>query len=263
MQKAINAFVEPLVFTTSHHRGSIMYLLAIVALSLLSATAHGKRPVAGPCDGYSFPDVTCISRYGTVLTPGFYREVHDQVGNADTYSSTVVVDDPSFKSVSNATFLVWDPKQAAGILGKSPTLDYMFSIPHAPHEAPVYVPRTHELWFSQLEQGFLPQLVVDLKSEPPSLSQKTTHPPLYAPSGARYRNGSIIYSSGGLNRSMADHSFVPGVYQVDPVTGESQTLVNNYFGWYFNTCDDLDVDSDGNIWFTDNCMSCSHSLLFE
>ncbi|KAJ6090086.1 hypothetical protein N7467_005302 [Penicillium canescens] len=232
-----------------------MQLLAFAILALLPVTAHGKGAVAGPCSKYSFPHVTCIARYGAVLTPGFYREVHNQIGDADPYSSTVLVDDPSFQSVSNATFLVWDADQAADILGETPTFEYMFSISHAPHEAPVYVPRTHELWFSRLEQGFLPQLVVDLRSDPPSLSQKTTNPPLYAPSGARYRNGSIVYSSGGLNRSLADDSFVSGIYQVDPVTGESQTLVNNYFGWYFNTCDDLDVDGSGNIWFTDNFYS--------
>jgi hypothetical protein len=234
-----------------------MHPLAIVALSLLPTTPYGNPlpAVAGPCSGYSFPDITCINRYGAVLVPGFYREVHNEIGDADSYSSTTV-GDPSFRSVSKATFLVWDPDQAAAILGETPTFEYMFSIPRTPHEAPVYVPRTHELWFSQLEQGFLPQFVVDLKSEPPRLSQRTMNPPLYAPTGARYRNGSIIYTSGGLNNSVAgQNSFVPGVYEVDPITGESQTLVNNYFGWYFNTCDDVDVDLDGNIWFTDNCTS--------
>lgn len=248
---------------TYRHRGSSMHPFAILALALLPKTPYGNPlplpAVAGPCSGYSFPDITCINRYGAVLTPGFYREVHDDIGNADSYSSTSV-GDPSFQSVSKAAFLVWDPEQAAAILGETPTFEYMFSIPHAPHEAPVYVPRTHELWFSQLERGFLPQFVVDLKSEPPSLSQRTTNPPLYAPTGARYRNGSIIYTSGGLNRSLADQSsFVPGVYSVDPVTGESQTLLNNYFGWYFNTCDDVDVAADRSIWFTDNCMHFSSS----
>ncbi|KAJ5689019.1 hypothetical protein N7462_003411 [Penicillium macrosclerotiorum] len=234
-----------------------MDLLAIAAFFLFQTTSSGNplSAIAGHCSGYTFPDITCINRYGAVLPHGFYREVNNEIGNTDTYSSTNV-GDLSFQSISEATFLVWDPDQAAVILGETPTFEYMFSIPHAPHEAPVYVPRTHELWFSQLEQGFLPQFVVDLKSEPPRLAQRTTNPPLYAPTGARYRNGSIIYSSGGLNHSIADrNSFVPGVYKVDPITGDSQPLVNNYFGWYFNTCDDVDVDADGNIWFTDNYYS--------
>ncbi|KAL5357222.1 hypothetical protein BJX96DRAFT_172339 [Aspergillus floccosus] len=226
-----------------------------ILLSLFPTASEGRQQVAAPCGDYSFPEVTCIYRYGSFLQPGFYREVHNSIGNADTYASTLIVDDPSFSNVENAKFLIWDEDKALEILGQTPELDYMFTIPDAPHEAPVYVPKTHELFFSQLETGFLPQFVVDLKQEPPTLYQKVLHPPIYAPTGARYRNGSIILSAGGLNRSMENNYFVPGIYQVDPVTGHSQPLVNNYFGWYFNTCDDMDIDSSGNIWFTDNFYS--------
>jgi sugar lactone lactonase YvrE len=39
---------------------------------------------------------------------------------------------------------------------------------------------------------------------------------------------------------------------LDPETNKSVTLVNNYFGYYFNTIDDLAVHPrTGDIWFTD------------
>lgn len=37
----------------------------------------------------------------------------------------------------------------------------------AVHEAPVYVPGFNKLYVGVLEQGYLPQLVVDLNQNPP------------------------------------------------------------------------------------------------
>ena len=35
------------------------------------------------------------------------------------------------------------------------------------------------------------------------------------------------------------------------MTNKSETLLNNYFGYYLNTVDDLVVDAKGDVWFTD------------
>jgi sugar lactone lactonase YvrE len=43
----------------------------------------------------------------------------------------------------------------------------------------------------------------------------------------------------------------PSIIALDPNTNKTTTLLNNYYGWYFNNIDDMDVDSRGDIWFTD------------
>ncbi|PGH17652.1 hypothetical protein AJ79_01014 [Helicocarpus griseus UAMH5409] len=228
-----------------------MKSIFLQAASLVSITAAQASSLVTPCEGYSTPDVVCIDRYGSVMPGNFIRRVRNVMGDADTYGSTSVPDDPSFSDVANATFVVWDRQAAPGILGKEPQLEFMFEIPMQPHEAPVYVPTTNELYFTRLQKDYLPQLVVNLAAEPPTLSEKTANPPIYAPSGSRYRNGSIIFCSGGLNDTVDGKHYRPGIIKLDPRSGKSETLLNNYYGYFFNMCDDLDIDSDGNIWFTD------------
>jgi len=41
----------------------------------------------------------------------------------------------------------------------------------AVHEAPVYVPGINNLFVGVLEQGYSPQLFVDLNQDPPTLSE--------------------------------------------------------------------------------------------
>lgn len=96
--------------------------------------------------------------------------------------------DTSFGLVAGADFLVFDQARGLGLLGDSPSYDYMFFVDDAVHEAPVYSPITNKLYFSQLRgttspPGFLPQLVVNLNVEPPYLGELVSDPPIYAPNG--------------------------------------------------------------------------------
>lgn len=59
-----------------------------------------------------------------------------------------------------------------------------------------------------------------------------------------------IGASGG-NDSIGGTEQRAGIRTLDPYTNKTTTLLNNYFGWYFNTVDDLFVDSHGDVWFTD------------
>jgi hypothetical protein len=76
--------------------------------------------------------------------------------------------------------------------------------------------------------------------------------PLYLPSGGTFHEGLIYYSCLGGNIT-AGQEFRPGIYTLNATSGKSQSLLNNYFGYYFNGCDDIVVDSRGDVWFTDNC----------
>lgn len=217
-------------------------------------------PQAGPpittlvssCAGFSYPEVACIDRYGSLLQGGFERKVRNVLGDADTYISTDAPAEPTFSDLQNADFLVWNQSAAKAILGPNPTVDFMFSIEDCSHEAPVYVPTTNELYFSRLQQGFLPQLVINLNNDPPTLEEKLARPPIYAATGARFRDGLLYLATIGGNESLAGYTFRPGLYTLNPTTGETQALLNNYYGYYFNAVDDLDIDHEGQIWFTDN-----------
>lgn len=35
-------------------------------------------------------------------------------------------------------------------------------------------------------------------------------------------------------------------------SGKSRTLLNNYYGYYSSSLDDMDIDAQGQIWFTNN-----------
>ncbi|KAJ2994099.1 hypothetical protein NUW58_g1647 [Xylaria curta] len=204
------------------------------------------------CPGYAFPQVICISRCGSLIHGDFERKVRDVVGDSDTYESTSAPSEPTFQDISYADFLVWDTSVGFEILGPQPSVEFIFAVDNASHVGPVYAPTTNELYFSRLSLGFLPQLVIDLNQNPPTLSERVANPPIYAGTGGRFYKGLIYFSTIGGNSSLEGHSFRPGVYTLDPRTGKSNVIVNNYYGYYFNGVDDLEIDDHGQIWFTDN-----------
>ena len=222
----------------------------IVTSEHVKAELPENTDLARGCAGYGFPHVTCINRYGSVIKGDFERKVLD--GSADSYASTSMPHDSSFGFVSEATFLVFDPVRGRQILGPSPIFDFIFSLPNLTHEGPVYVPDTNELYFARVKSGFLPQLVVDLSATPPTLLEKLADPPVYAGTGGRYQNGEIIYATISGDGSLGGNSFRPGLYALDVKSGKSRTLLNNYYGYYFSSVDDMDIDAQGRVWFTNN-----------
>ncbi|KAF7626320.1 hypothetical protein AFCA_013082 [Aspergillus flavus] len=240
-----------------------MYLsLRLVSLALciapLASAGNNSTPLVQACTGYSFPRVACMYRYASKMPLDFYRKASVDISNVDTYSSTEVANDDSFQQVGKATFLVWDQQRGSEILGSDPAYDIVFTISTGGHEAPVYVPDTNELWFSELGKGELHQQVISLDGDSPTISEVLTDPPLYAPSGARYRNGKIYFSAGGGNSTLEGGPYHPGIYSVDPKTRKSTIEVNNYFGWYFNQANDMDIDQHGRIWFSDPFLARNH-----
>ncbi|KAH0541567.1 hypothetical protein FGG08_003979 [Glutinoglossum americanum] len=207
-------------------------------------------PVAEKC-GPSSASVVCINRYGAVLPYHFYRSPN---GTAeDPYGLTSVPADPSFAQVATADFLIFDRSRGLDILGPNPTYKHVFNVSQAIHEAPVWVPKLNKLFLSQLAPppGYLPQLVVDLNVSPPTLSEYLSDPPVYAPNGGTFHNGLIYWCVSGGNMSIGGVESRPGIATLDTTTNKAVTILNNYFGYYFNDCDDLTIDRSGNIWFTD------------
>ena len=236
----------------------VLSSLALLAVffTLQSDVAFAATPLALPCSNYTFPDIICMTKYGSLMPQGFQRNILYTIGFNDYYPQTSVPGDPSFSNVANASFLVWDDTRGPEVLGPNPSVDFMFSIPLAGHEAPVYEPKLNLFFFSALQADTPSQYVVDLNQDPPTLSMRTANPPINLPTGATYHDG-LIYMSGSTTTNGV---FTPGINTLNATTGEAITLLNNYFGYKFTTIDDLAVAPNGDIWFTDECM---HYPLFS
>ena len=171
------------------------------------------------------------------------------------YEGTNVTDDPSFNLAAAADFIVFDRERGLELLGSEPTNSYIFTTAEAVHDGPVFVPEENKFYFSQLQPGVLAQNVIDLNRDPPILTSAIANPVIYSAEGGVYYNGLIYYCVGGGNASLdLGSGFVsrPGIYTLNATSGESNVLLNNYFGFYFNGCDDITINKYGDIWFTDN-----------
>jgi hypothetical protein len=235
--------------------------LVFLSLPLSFAQTGLQTPLVTQCHPNSASKVACITKYLSVLPYHFFRPT----GNA-SYGPTQInqVELPSAysaasNSLKSADFLVFDKKRGLELLGANPTYEYIFHVSDAVHEAPVYWEAGNKLFLSQLAPpaGYLPQLVVDLAPEAqspegrPTLSEYLSDPPVYAPNGGTWHNGLIYWGASGGNLSIGGVEQRPGIRTLDPATNKSVTLLNSFFGFYFNTVDDLAVDAKGRVWFTD------------
>lgn len=181
-------------------------LVASVAFVAAKASSHsppgghtqdplggdGISPLTSRC--HPSKEVLCINRYAAVMPYHFHRDAHSSPSAA--YEDTQISADPSFgASVGAASFLVFDERRGREILGPNPTYEFMFEVTEAVHEAPVFVESVNKLYLSRLAPptGYLPQLVVDLNAEPPTLSEFLSDPPVYAPNGGTFHNGLIYW----------------------------------------------------------------------
>ena len=241
-------------------------LIAGTVFSSLAVAQIGVvKPLAQSCTE-SLSKVLCINKYASVMPYHFFRAVSNGTSqptfgstsvpngtSQPTFGSTSVPNDASFAQLRNADFLVFDRKRGLELLGSNPSYEYVFHVNGAVHEAPVYAPAQNKLFLSQLAPptGYLPQLLVDLNVNPPTLSEFLSDPPVYAPNGGTFHNGLIYWGASGGITNINGTEQRTGIRTLDPATNKTTTLLNNYFGGYFNTVDDLFVRSNGDVWFTD------------
>ncbi|PYH95869.1 lactonohydrolase [Aspergillus ellipticus CBS 707.79] len=234
----------------------LIYIFGFFSIKLAYAQTGITQPLFDDCG----PSVVCISRYGNVLPYHFYRNV-TTMNAVTTFGDTTVGSGNKLQDVKLADFIVYDREKGLKILGSNPSYEYVFAVSEAVHEAPVYVPSQNKLYLSQLAPGYLPQLVIDLNKNPPTLSEFLSDPPVYAPNGGTFHNGKIIWGASGGNRSIGGSEQRVSLRILDPETNKTTNLVNNYFGYYFNTIDDLAVHpTTGDIWFTDPQYSWFNDL---
>lgn len=176
----------------SHSTMSASLVAALTLLPLTLAQTGVTSPLTYQCHPSSA--VLCVNHYGAVLPYHFFREPPSD-GTPVPYGATQVPSDPSFSAVANASFLIFNADEALPVLGANPTHEFMFHVSPAVHEAPVYVPSRNWLLMSQLTPpaGYLPQLLVDLNQEPPTLSEYLSDPPVYAPNGGTFHRGLVYW----------------------------------------------------------------------
>jgi len=170
---------------------SFSVLASLSWLGLAAAQIGIVSPLVERC-GPS--NVVCVNKYAAVMPYHFFREPSYNSTEV-TFPMTSVPNDTSFGLLNSSNFVVFDRTRGLDILGPSPTYDYVFNVSEAVHEAPVYVPAVNKLFLSQLAPppGFLPQLVVDLNQDPPTLSEFLSDPPVYAPNGGTFHNGLVYW----------------------------------------------------------------------
>ncbi|KAF4624955.1 hypothetical protein G7Y89_g13217 [Cudoniella acicularis] len=230
--------------------------LALTGFTQLSSSTltyprqnNGSGSVATKC-GPNTANIICIDRYGSVLPPSFSRDSDPSVG----YTGTVVPDDPSWSLVAAADFVVFDQERGLELLGGAPKITKVFDVLNVIHEGPVYVPSENKLYVQQDgPPGNVSQLVIDLNVDPPTMSTFQTSPPTYQPNGGVYHDGKIYWTVMGNNVSLPGGvKQRPGIAVMDPATRKVETLLNNYYGFMFSGPNDLAIDTNGDIWFTDS-----------
>ncbi|CAN8095753.1 unnamed protein product [Discula destructiva] len=217
-----------------------------------AAIAHGQ--VIEKCPGFeSASNIACVAQHAAVLAPPFSRG-----GILDTFVRTKVPSDPSFSRLANVSFVIFSEAEGVPLLGSSPKVEKVFTTRNdSIHEAPVYVPGLNVIIFSQPRAGIYTQQLINLNATPPTLEAYTTHPPVYAVNGGTLHGGKVYWASeasfpfpnpsdGTLTQQ------APGIYELDPMTNVTRVLVNNYYGTLFNSPNDLWVDRNGDIFFTDS-----------
>lgn len=100
-----------------------------------------------------------------------------------------------------------------------------------------------------------------MNQQQPTLSNFTPSPPIYAPNSGTFRNGLILFGASGSNNSIGRTEQRVSLCALDPATNQTEVLLNDYFGFYFNTIDALAVHpTSQDIFFTDPNYSWFNSL---
>lgn len=226
------------------------FQLVLGALAgLFVGSVYSSTPVATVC-GPKTANVTCINRYGSYLPPSFSRDSDPTVA----YYGTLVPDDPSWKLVADADFVIFDRERGLELLGKAPKIQHsFFNLLNVIHDAPIFVPSLNKLFITQDgPPGNLTNIVIDLNEDNPTPKSFVTDPPVYQPTGGILHNNMLYWTVQGNNDSLPGGLIQrSGIVRVDPATYEAEWLINNYYGFTFAGLNDLTVDPVGDIWFTD------------
>ncbi|EME85711.1 uncharacterized protein MYCFIDRAFT_119346, partial [Pseudocercospora fijiensis CIRAD86] len=148
----------------------------------------------------------------------------------------------SLRKIKSSDFIAYDASFFETI-GPDAKLEKIQSFPPSQnhvHEAPVYLPDTNELLYSDTT---LIGTAFAIEIDTHKVRNITTDPPLHSLNGATLHRGTVyVVTNGGAVR---------GMYTLDTNTGKTKAILNNFRGRHFNSPNDLIFDSAGSIIFTD------------
>lgn len=120
------------------------------------------------------------------------------------------------------------------------------------HEGPVYVAGEHALYFTTLPR----ELRVDVKRLDLSTGEVTS-----VRADANMANGMTLACDGRLLVCEQGTMAAPArIAALDPQTGETETVVDNWRGLPLNSPNDVVVADDGALWFTDPSYGFLHGF---
>jgi gluconolactonase len=186
-----------------------------------------------------------------------YRILPDFEGNVtenfiDTSTSNTTTS-TLFASARNATFISYSP-DFLSLIGSHPNLQLITQRNSSfANEAGIWVPPLNEVWFTSSVINDTTTISIlslsNLSISTPSLSQ-----PIINANGGYYFNSKVYFASDG------NATVLPAIYSVDPTTGDTEVLINSYFGLPFNGPNDIawvksPKRNDTFLFFTDDPLS--------
>ncbi|KAL4740273.1 hypothetical protein BDV11DRAFT_214556 [Aspergillus similis] len=138
------------------------------------------------------------------------------------------------------------------ILGEHPKLELLHENKTYPfaHEAPVYIPDTGDLFvvgnYQTPTGGQAIQISRMVPQKNGSYVREIIHPDISMANGAINYKGGILYCDQGTKERPSSLIFMNATAPY-----ETKVLLDSFYGRHFNSLNDLDVHSDGSIWFTD------------
>ncbi|KAK4505439.1 hypothetical protein PRZ48_003402 [Zasmidium cellare] len=148
----------------------------------------------------------------------------------------------AFAQIKNADFISFDDA-FLDVLGVDAKLERIQSFPQGQwhvHEAPVYLPETNELLYSDTS---LAGLLYAINIDTHEVRKIPSDPPLQNVNGGTYHRGKVYVATNGGS--------VRGIFELNVTTGRTEAMVNNYRGRHLNSPNDLIFDSRSNMYFTD------------
>ncbi|CZR68619.1 related to lactonohydrolase [Phialocephala subalpina] len=230
-----------------------MTLFTSLLLAYLSIATDSYLVLAEPIAPSSIveldcgPGIVCINGYGAVLPFPFNRS---DGGEKSTYGDTNATNVPGFDKINDYHFVSFDDKFKR-LLGGDATYEFMFTVADVTHEVntpnctqgPVWIKDRNWILFTQVAEYW--QYRIDLNYHPPTLQQYSASPPIYSADGGSFHEGLAYFVSPGGGGQ------VPSVVTYNASSNEATTILNNYRGVAFNGLDDIVVDPNGNVFFTD------------
>ncbi|GAB7336640.1 hypothetical protein MBLNU13_g10327t1 [Cladosporium sp. NU13] len=125
------------------------------------------------------------------------------------------------------------------------------------HDGTAYSPKCNCIFFAELhplKPGFSTSAMewiwrVDLNEDPLKTEKVYPSPQLTVPNGAYYHSGSIYWTHEG------NYTVPSGIVRMDPLSLETEVVLNNWFGYCFNSPNDVVITQDGVAYFTDGYYS--------